>query len=128
MHESRIRAVDHVHIDGQQASVEQIRWFYEEVLLLDEIVRSDRPSDLLCFRSERIELRIRLMENPNIDGVAVRVTIAVDSLEQVEEMLHDQKMLVEKISGLKWTDIRLHTLDPSGNRVELINRSHWGPF
>ena len=128
MPESRIQAVDHVHIDAHVADSDRIRWFYAEVALLDEVEPTDRPGDRLCFKSERIELRIGLKEDPRIDGVAVGVTIAVASLEQVEEMLRDNRMLVEKISGLNWTNVRLHTLDPSGNRVELIKQPHWAPF
>lgn len=128
MPQSRIQAVNHVHIDACMADFDRIRWFYAEVLLLDEMGPTDGPSDRLCFKSERIELRIQLMADPRIDGIGVSVTIAVDSLEQVEEVLLENKMLVEKISGMSWTDVRLHTLDPSGNRVELRKQPHWAPF
>jgi hypothetical protein len=74
---------------------------------------------LLRFRSERIELRIRLVERPHLEPVTCRVVLLVASLARAAELLTEQKMDFTRIRGIQYTDRRLSLLDPGGNRVEL---------
>lgn len=119
MKASRILAVDHVELEAPPSLEDDLRWFYGEVAELEEVgVDADDPVGL-CFRSERIKLRIRIVATPKIDPVATRVTIAVGDLQVAAERLAERKIACELLTGISFTDRRLQALDPAGNRVEL---------
>ncbi len=117
MLESRIVAVDHVNLEAPVATEEEMRWFYGEVALLDE-VHASSTVDRLVFKSARIELRIRLRDHPKVEAIDCRVAILVPSLPGTVDLLDDRKVPYDSLSGLRWTDRRLSLLDPGGNRVE----------
>jgi len=73
----------------------------------------------MCFRSDRIELRIRFTESPLIDPIQTRVTLLVPSLFEAKQLLEEQSIAYATISGFAYTDRRLAILDPAGHRVEL---------
>ncbi len=123
MEPSRILAVDHVNIEASPGLEGALRWFYGEVALLDEVPWPIEDSAGLCFRSERIELRLHSVENPRIAAVATRVTIAVPSLSFAAEQLDERRVRYERLSGFGVTDRCLQTLDPAGNRAELRQES-----
>ena len=127
MEPSRIQAVDHVHLEAPTGCGEALQWFYGELAGLDELQTDPQEATLLRFRSDRIELRIRQVPEPDIDAVAVRVTITVPSLDAVAEALDERRIPSERLSGLSYTDQCLQTLDPAGNRLE-FRQSWWiGP-
>lgn len=117
MFESRIVAVDHVNLEAPVATEEEIRWFYGEVGLLDE-VQAVSTTERLVFKSARIELRVRLREHPRVEAIDCRVAILVPSLSEATDLLDDRKVPYESHSGIRWTDRRISLLDPGGNRVE----------
>ena len=119
MEPSRILAVDHVNLEAPPGLDDELRWFYGEVAVLEERTEDPAECRLLCFKSERIELRIHLVDAPQIDPVAYRVTIAVPSLDEAAEHLVDRRRHFVRLSGLLFSDRRLDTLDPAGNRVML---------
>ena len=80
----------------------------------------------LCFKSEQIELRIRIKALPRIDPIGCNVVILVASLDAVIERLEERKQLYQRLSGLAFTQRRLGLLDPAGNRVEL--KQEWPPL
>lgn len=118
MEPSRIQAVDHVHIESPYGLEHSLRWFYGELGRLDEVAYSLPDGDGMSFKSARIELRIRLTENPEIVQTRCRVTLAVPSLDEVEAQLIDRQVEYEQMSGLMGSDRRIGTYDPAGNRVE----------
>lgn len=120
MRTGRIQAVDHVHLEAPVGSEPSLRWFYGELLDLAEMPPGE---GVLRFRSERIELRIRLCSEPAIEAIDERVTVAVRSLRVVEDLLQERKTPYERFRGLDWTDRRLSLLDPAGNRV--VIRRDW---
>ena len=128
MKPSRIQAVDHVNIEAPLGLEESLRWFYGEVAQLDEVPSGTAAPARLCFESEQIELRIRLVERPEIEAVACRVTLTVPSLEDTAERLAERSLPCEHQSGIAVTDRRLQALDPAGNRVEFKQESRVGPF
>ncbi len=128
MKPSRIQAVDHVNIEAPLGLAESLCWFYCEVAQLDEVPSGTAAPARLCFKSEQIELRIHLVERPEIEAVGCRVTFAVPSLADVAELLAERSMLCERQSGVSLSDRRLQTLDPAGNRVEFKQESRVGPF
>jgi hypothetical protein len=125
---SRIQAVDHVNLEALPGVEEALRWFYGEIAELDDITESHSDTAVLRFRSERIEVRIRIVEQPAIDPVGYRVTIGVPNLDETAEQLLEAGSEIERISGLMWSDRRIATFDPAGHRV--ILKQHWatGPL
>ena len=119
MEPSHIIAVDHVNIEARLGLEDELRWFYGEVAMLEERPDDASGLDPLCFKSERIELRIQLLDTPHVDPVVCRVTIAVPSLDEAAELLADRRRHFEKLTGVLFSDRRLDTLDPAGNRVML---------
>ena len=101
-----------------------MRWFYGELAALEECPPHPSPNGGLCFKSDRIQLRIRFEPAPFIDNVPVRVAITLSSLEEAAAVLEERKLPYERISGLAFSDRRLHVLDPAGNRVE-FRQSTW---
>jgi hypothetical protein len=126
MEESRIQAVDHVNLEARVGVEEAMRWFYGEIARLDEVDSDNREVGRLCFKSGRIELRICCVETPRIESVARRVTIFVESLDDVAECLEEHSIPYTRLSGLMYADRRLEVHDPSGNRVALKQMSYVG--
>lgn len=123
MDQSRIQAVDHIHLEAPFGIEDDLRWFYGKVAELEEIGCDQTDGPALCFKSERIELRIRFSQQPRIESIACRLTIGVLSLTEVSERLAERKWDYTLLRGLMFTDRRVETLDPAGNRVTL--RRHW---
>ena len=117
MKQSRIQAVDHVELEALAGMQESIRWFYGEVAGLAELPSMGGQTDAIRFKSERIELRIRFVSEPEVDGNAVRVTIGVRVLAETAELLAERKVPSERSSGIHYTDRVLLALDPAGHRV-----------
>ena len=121
---ARLSAVDHVEIEGPAACGERLRWFYGELIGLQQVDDAARVDEaLLRFKSERLELRIRLIEAPVATTVHCRVHLEVRSLEELASALEDCKYDCEHIRGLQVTDRRLLLLDPAGNWLSL--RRKW---
>lgn len=119
MRHSRIQAVDHVNVESPRGLDDELRWFYGEIAELEE-----RPADAtmgpgICFRSERIELRIRFSPEPRIESVDCRVIVGVSSIDEAADRLSERKTPFQRLSGLAGSDRRIQVLDPAGNRVEL---------
>lgn len=119
MQHSRIQAVDHVTLEGRPGDEAALQWFYGEVAKLDPVPGDGRPQTMLCFRSCRLELRVRIVEEPDIDPIASRAVIAVPSLEEAVEQLEERKVPYERLTGLAYTDRRIAVRDVAGNRIEL---------
>ncbi len=119
MRQSRIGAVDHVHREASPGLDEELRWFYTAIGCLDEVSDGLADMDRLCFRSEGIELRLRLVACPRIDPTGHAVKLAVPSLSEAAELLDERGLPYECLTGITWADSRLATNDPAGNRVEL---------
>lgn len=128
MKQSRIQAVDHVNLEAHMRLADDVRRFYTEIAMLDEVHSSETDPPRLCFKSERIELRVALVDKPWIEPVACRVMITVPSLEDTAELLEECGIPYEPLSGLSFTDRRLELHDPAGNRVALKQAWPGGPF
>lgn len=129
---SRIQAVDHVNLQASRGIEEALRWFYGEIAELDDITEADGDAAddtaILRFRSERIEVRIRIVERPVIDPVRYRVTIGVPNLDETTDRLLESGAEIERISGLMWSDRQIATLDPAGHRIILKQYWETGPL
>lgn len=128
MIESRIVAIDHVHLEAPFGIEDALRWFYEEVAELNPIQPDLVPSSWngevrLIFRCYPLEVRLHLKEEPRIEPVDCRLTIRMTSLHDTCRKLVDEGVRFQEMSGLTWTDRRIGTHDPAGNRVEF--RQHW---
>ncbi|MCH7591269.1 MAG: hypothetical protein IH989_00615 [Planctomycetes bacterium] len=119
MRHSRIQAVDHVNVESPHGLDDELRWFYGEVAELEERPPEATMGPGICFRSERIELRIRFSPEPRIESVECRVIVGVPSIDEAAERLSERKTPFQRLSGLAWSDRRIQVLDPAGNRVEL---------
>ena len=119
MRHSRIQAVDHVNIESPFGLDDKLRWFYGEVAELEERPPDAKMGAGICFRSERIELRIRFSPEPRIESVECRVLVGVSSIDEAAERLVERKTPFQPLSGLAGSDRRIQVLDPAGNRVEL---------
>ena len=122
MKRSRIHAVDHVEIEAPLGSRDDLRWFYGEVAGLEELEEATvcaGDSTELRFKSARLELRVRLVADPDVDPVALRLTVFVRSLSEVAGLLEERGHVYERSSGIMYTDRRLLMHDPAGHRVAL---------
>ena len=123
MEESRIRAVEHVHIETSHGLDDDLRWFYGEVAGLEEKAQTDPESPVLCFKSARIELRLTSVDRPHIETETYRITLLVESLNEAIELLEERSVAYERLTGIGFTDRRVGTRDPAGNRI--ILKQHW---
>jgi len=123
MKESRIVAVDHIHLDAQNGLEETMRWFYEELAELQSIDNEGYYGALMGFKSERIKLWLHFHDAPTLDPIPIRVTILVESIETVVEILEQRLHGFVLARGLSMSQREISTLDPSGNRV--IFRQYW---
>ena len=119
MRPSRIQAVDHVNLQARSGLTEDIRWFYGEVGELEEVVSVPQAPSRLCFKSARLELRVTFVDEPRINPIAPRLTLAVTSLAGASELLEERGIHYVRESGAMFTDRRLRTRDPSGHVVVL---------
>lgn len=119
MKQSRILAVEHVNLEAPPGLNEDLTWFYSEVAGLDPMGDVGVDAPRLRFKSARIEMRIRIKNNPRIDPVACRATILVRCLSETIEQLVERRIASEPLCGLAFMDRRIAVLDPAGNRVEL---------
>lgn len=124
MRRSRIEAVDDIVLDAPPGCEEAMRWFYGELAGLEERGTDGEGSGGLCFKSDRIRLRVRFVASPVIDPVPVRVVMVMPSLDDVVQGLEERKRSYDRISGLAGSDRRLQVLDPAGHRVE-FRQSTW---
>lgn len=114
-----LHKIDHVEIEAPPELKEEMRWFYSEVAKLEDLFADHTEAPQLCFRAARVELRIRLVEHPQIEPIKCRVTLLVPSLAEAMETLEEKAFHCEKVTGFMYTDRRIVTSDPAGNRVEL---------
>jgi hypothetical protein len=128
MEQSRIQAVHHVNLEAPIGAEEPFRWFYGEVVQLEEVPCEVAGSSQMCFKSKQIELRVQFVPTPDIDPLPLRVTIAVPLLSDAIERLEEKKVPFKRLTGVMFTDRRLQTHDPAGNRIELRQLSRDGPF
>ncbi|UCF34178.1 MAG: hypothetical protein JSV78_02515 [Phycisphaerales bacterium] len=125
---SRIQAVDHIHIEATLECAEELRWFYGELAGLEEVQEDGVEATVLRFRSAQVEIHIHLVEEPEIETVDERVTVAVPSFAAVKQELQERRVPFQLIRGVTWTDQRLSLLDPAGNRVALRREWPFGPI
>ncbi|MFQ5493872.1 MAG: VOC family protein [Phycisphaerae bacterium] len=125
---SRICAVDHVHLEAPAELEEDVRWFYAELAGLKEVGPGERDTADLCFRSERLDLRVRFCRAPQVEAVARRLTILVPSVEEIAEQLLERRLPVEEGRGLAWTDRWIEACDPAGHRVRFRPVPRCMPF
>ena len=128
MEASRFLAVDHIELEVPPGPIERLQWFYGELCELHEVKADDRPGVQLCYRSGPLELRFHMAEIPRIDPIDCRLTILVPSLIAVREILEEQRLSFDWISGILYTDRRLEVLDPTGHRIALKQMSPFGTF
>jgi len=117
MAESRIHAVDHVHLEAPPEAREGLCWFYNELIGLTELAAGEGGDGVLRFKSGQLELRIRLSPDARVEPVDERATFFVSSLAEAEAELRERRMTYELLRGFDWTDRRISVLDPAGNRV-----------
>ena len=121
----RLHKVDHVELEAPPGLEEELQWFYAEVSKLEALSSDHTEAPQLCFRAAQVELRVRLVERPRIDPIKCRVTLLVPSIAEVAELLDERSVQYQKLTGFMYTDRRILTSDPAGNRVEL--KQEW-PF
>ncbi len=125
MRESRIVAVDHVHLEAPSGLEESMRWFYGDLADLQAIQEEHDYRASMGFKSERIKLWLHFLDQPNIDSVPIRVTILIKWLDALIEELEIRQREYQPVSSLSITGREISTLDPAGNRV--VFRQYW-PF
>ena len=119
MKPSGIQAIDHIRVEAQYGREEELIDFYTEVGGLEYVEDGEADSATLCFRSAQLSLHIRMVDNPQVDSVARRMTLAVDSLAKASKLLEERSVPYLRLPGLWYTDTRLSVCDPAGHRVEL---------
>jgi hypothetical protein len=119
MKPSRIQAIDHIRVEAPHGLEEELIDFYTEVGGLEYVEDGEADSAKLCFRSAQLTLHIRMVDNPQVDSLARRMTLAVDSLAEASKSLDERSVPYLRLPGLWYTDARLSLCDPAGHRVEL---------
>lgn len=128
MSDSRIHAVDHVHIEAGTGQEDELEWFYGEVGGLERLPDSTRKPTGIRFCSAKLELRIALSDRPRVEAVGCRVTLLVTSLEETMALLEERTIDYERLSDLMWTSRRIEAHDPAGNRVAFKQEWPSGPL
>jgi hypothetical protein len=123
MEQNRIQAISRVNLQAPPGREERLRWFYGELAELEEVANDRGGASRLCFKSGRIEIHIHMMKDPRIDPIGNRATIAVPSLSDCVEQLEESSTPYERLTGTMFTDRRVQTHDPAGNRVTL--KQYW---
>ena len=121
MEQSRIHAVEHVHMETRASLEEELIWFYGELSGLDLISSwsegGSEETPQLRFKSAKLELRLKPVEHPRVDAVARRLTLVVPSIAEVEEQLDERGIPFDRITGLSGGEHVVMVLDPTGHRV-----------
>lgn len=120
--------MDDIHLDAAEGCEDAARWFYGELAGLEERATDPDGPSVLCFKSERVRLRIWFASSGDVDPVPVRLAIAVPSLDEIATALEERKRPFDRLSGLASSDRRLQVLDPMGYRVEFRQSSWVGPL
>ncbi len=123
MKRSRLQAIEHIHVEAPAEAEERMIWFYTEVGGLDQHEPEPAADAQLCFKSARLLLFLRFVEDPHVDPVARRLTLRVPSLEEAAELLDEHKVAYQHVAGVSYTDQFLVVYDPAGHRIEL--RKEW---
>ena len=74
MRPSRIQAVEHADLQARLGTEEELRWFYGELAGLEELCSNDADFPRLRFKSEHIEIRLRMWPDLEIDPIEIRNT------------------------------------------------------
>lgn len=131
MRDSRIVAVDHVHLEAPLGVEDLLHWFYADLCGLDPLCGLDAAGQPgagevelgveleLRFQSEHLEVRIGIRRRPRIESVACRLTIRVEDLHGTREQLEERRIPYESLTGVTLSDRRIGLCDPAGNRIEL---------
>jgi hypothetical protein len=125
---SRLVAIDDIEIEGRAGLEKELRWFYGDVGQLEEVKHLRGNGSELRFRSAGIELRVRIREQPRTDPVRRRLTLLVPSIRTAALQLRERLAKYRLLSGWNFTDRRLATWDPAGNRVELKQEWPYAPL
>lgn len=118
---SQIIAVDDIELESKADARDELIWFYAQLIGLHDA--TEENAEALRFRSHEFELRIRLVPEPKLEPLHVRLHLWVASLSAIKTELRDRRIAFEEHHGITGTDRRIHLLDPGGNRVEI--RQGW---
>lgn len=113
----RLDAVDHVIVEARPDCATRVAWFYDDILGLEQRRRLDDTGAVLRFRSDRLELRVQLVDSPYIHPADTRIHLSVPALDDVTDLLDDNKYEYGWIRGLQFTDRQVVMLDPAGHRI-----------
>ena len=104
-----------------------MRSFYSGLLGLPELnmPAGETPEDgvVICFGANSLQMRLIVRERPNVRPSRRRLTVEVDSLEELAARLDQSKVEYWRYRGLWFTDQRVLVRDPVGHLVEL--RQNW---
>ena len=128
MSDSRIHAVDHVHIEAGKGQEDELDWFYGDVGGLERLPDSTGPPTRMRFRSAELELRIDLVDRPRVEGVGCRVTLLATSLEETMAAFDERAIGYVWLRDLMWTSRRIEVHDPAGNRVAFKQEWPYAPL
>lgn len=127
MRPSQILAIDTVGMQAEPACRERLIWFYRDLVGLT-LVEDPANRAFLVFWSARRELRIDLVRQAVVEKVRRRALISVRSLDAVADVLEEEGMAHQRVSGMTATDRRITLPDPAENRVELKQEWRAGVF
>ena len=100
----------------------ELDWFFCALVGLQRIETSSEPGDIRRFRSDRLELRIKMSADPIIERIACRAVFEVPSLDAAAALLIERAYPFVETRGLRATERSLTLFEPGGNRVALGRR------
>ena len=118
----RILAIDDVHLGAPREIVEALESFYTGLIGLHRVDPGEDQA-LAVFRGyprSGPRLIVRLAGQPERGVLRRDVLIQVASLGDCAERMLDSRMPCFRYRGWTLYDQRATTLDPAGNRVELV--------
>lgn len=125
----RLIAVNDVELESRPGIEEELLWFYGEVGCLETAAAASVDGHhLLRFKSDRVELRILVVEPASVESVACRISLEIPSIIEAAVLLEERGYPFAWYRGLRYTDRSLRLLDPAGNRAELRPMWRGGPF
>ena len=119
----RILAIDDVHLSSPPTLEADLRMFYTGLLGLDAVGEAS-GKNRIGFRGyprSGPRLIVSITPDPQAGPPRRQLLVQVASLRECVEALSDRGIEFEWLQGWSFYDRRLLTLDPAGNRVELVS-------
>jgi len=116
----RVHAVNHLRVEVPTGGQTAVAAFYGDLLGLKRLPDIEEAGGhTLVFGSDRLAIYFVACERPRVSPRRRRLTLTIESLDEVHGRLLEKKRRVWTLSGLSLSERSLLTVDPFDQIVEL---------